>query len=245
MLRRLALLTTLLLFSLGAQAAVSFVAFSTAHSASGTTQTPAEPTGTAENDLVLLFCTHLEQDGNWLATGFTELDEQLGAASHESSLHWVVRGGSAPSYTCNYSGGTAGRIRATAVTFRGMCVSDPFRVTYSSGSHYASHLNDGALTAAEDIGVVDSGDWVVIFTSIFEDGVFTAGAPTSYTMRVDEAGGDRTAQIASISIDSTRTENPGAWTHSGVTGTADSIDYSVAIRLTCPSSGNLLRIRRT
>lgn len=237
-------LLLLALFCFNAEAAISFINSAHDNATSGTSEDPGEPTSTAEDDVVLLFCTITTADGAWTdPADFTEITQELPSPSGEVYLGYKVRGSDAGSgYTCSYSG-TAGTIAATAITFRGPVTTDVLAVTYSSGSHFADNEN-GCTTAASAIGTVAVDDWVVIFQFVQGDGSITPGASSGYTMRHTTTQSNRVHYIQSKTITSEGTETPGDWTHTGCSAGADAANITIALNEAAAATGELLLRRR-
>lgn len=240
-------LFVLLLFPLLSQAAITFVDENTSTAGATTARTVTEPTGAAENDLIVCFASISIEDGVWTdPADFTELDNNAwGTGSDDHTyLGYKVRGATAGNtLTFSYSG-TADTVRATCLALRGIDTGTPIDTTYVTGSHYNENLDDSGVTAAQPVITTTNGAWVMLFQFIGADGSFTQGVPSGYTARADHQGLDAVHQIVNKEVATATTETPGAWTHTSVTSVADTANYTLAIRPAAASSSALLRRRR-
>lgn len=242
------LLALALLLPLGAQAAITFIAGSMAQSSPVLSRTPTEPTGTAQDDLVLAFCS-LDDNGNasgtWTAPGdFTQIDQfQVGVATfdHTVYLGYKIRGASEGSgYTFSNSG-TAGALECSLTSWRGVNTSTPLDVTYVKATHYRETLNDAGATAAKAITTATNNAWVVLVEHWNNDNTYTAGAPSGYTLDYDNAAqANRNVVFAHKAIGTAGAETPGAWTHSNLSATVDSASFTLALKpagsASCPAA---------
>ncbi len=224
------LLFLLLAVPIWADAQITFVDATTDRNGSDTSQTPAEPTGAAEDDIIIAVASISTEDGTWTdPADFTEIDTQVsGDSAHEIYVGYKVRGADAGSgYQFSYSG-TAGNIRVTLYAFRGQDAT-PFDVTYASGSHYEESVDDQtdgnpAITTATNGAVV-----VLLQAMRFSSGA-TAGAPSGYTGEFEGEGSGPQHFAAYRTVSSAGTETPGAWTHTGANAGDDPLKFTLALR---------------
>lgn len=239
-------LALLLLLPGLSQAAISWVDENTDVSASATSATPTEPTGAAENDVIVCFASIAVQDGAWTdPADFTEIDNNTwGAGSSDHTyLGYKIRGADAGSgYAFSYSG-TAAQIRATCYALRSASNTQP-DTTYNGASHYVETNDDAGATACGAVTTTTDGAWVMLHQFIGADGSFTQGVPSGYTARADHQVVERVHQIASKEVTSAGTETPGAWTHTDVAASADSACYTLSIRPASAGASDALYRRR-
>jgi len=213
-------------------AAITDVADSNADAPSNTTRTPGEPAGTAQDDLVLAFCSILSTDGAWTdPADFTEITQQVasGGDAAEFYVGYKVRGADAGSgYAFSYSG-SANHISCTLQTFRGVDTSTPLDVTYVTGSHYDFNLNSGTAAAAAITTTTDNAA-VVLLQWYSIGGSDTLVAPTNYTLVAGYSVAYKNHSVAFRLIASAGTETPGAWGHTGLAGTEDGSNFTIALK---------------
>ena len=235
----------LLLASISANAQVSFIQHAN-QAGTATSRTVAEPTGTAEDDIVFLFCDIDAQDGDWTdPTDFTEIDQQPSAGAHDVYLGYKIRGSTAgEALTCTYSG-TSANIRVISATFRGVDTTTPLDVTYSTGSHHNTTANDDCLTAAQPVTTVTDDSWVLLFQSCEDDADITEGMPSGFTERFSFDALDRIETMASMVDTTAGLVTPGVWTHTDTASTDDSSNFTVVLResgASPPSSNDFLLV---
>jgi hypothetical protein len=228
------LIPILLLFSVSAFADISFVDSTNTNATGQTSRTGTEPTGTAENDLVIALGSTGNQFGMWSSVGsFTEIDNivtSTGAASH-LYLGRIIRGSSAPSYQFDYSGAAAA-MSLTLVSLRGIDTSAPLDVTYVQGSHYMQAQNT-PNTAARAITTATDGAWVLLMCQMGGNIDGSAGPPDTYTEHGDFLTGAATIRghyVASKLISPAGTETPGVFTHADTLGNGDPRCFTLAIK---------------
>lgn len=239
------LLSACFLISFSAVSQISFVNGSSSYNISATSITPTEPTSTAENDVVIAFCSIHSEDSTWTdPSDFTQIDNQAtahaGIESH-SYIGYKVRASDAGSgYQFDYTGGTADDIKCTLSSWRGVDAS-VLDVTYVKASHYNETDQDAAATAAQPITTNTNNAWVILHQYTWENS-HTGGAPTNYTLNHESDSQNAVHHIASREITSAGTETPGGWNHTDVQAAADSYNYTLALQ---PASSNSsLRRRR-
>jgi len=229
-----------------ANAQITYVDHDTDVNGSATSVTAPEYTGAAEDDLVLCHATIDSTDGVWTdPSDFTEIDQYETAASGEVYIGYKIRGSTAgQALTFSYSG-TAAAIRATCWGHTGVDTTTPFDVAYSQGSHQNSQTNDSGTTAAQAITTATADAMVVLIQFLQNDGSFTAGAPTNYTLQIDLQVNDRAHQIATRVISSAGLTTPTVWTHTDVASGADTSNVTLALKEAAAATNNdWIRIRR-
>ena len=214
--------------------AITFVAESSSVNSSSTSRTPSEPTGTAENDVVIAFCTISTEDGTWTdPADFTEIYQNAETGTTgitvNSYLGYKKRGADAGSGYAFSNSGTGGGIRCTLTTYRGVDTTTQLDVTWVTGSHYSTFENDNTV-ANPAITTATNGAWVLLFQYSW-DASQTHVAPTNYTLRIDYAtGSGRTQASASREITTATTETPGEWNHTSWNASADGVHYTIALK---------------
>ena len=217
-----------------ASAAVSFINYTTATSASATSRTPAEPTSTAENDLVLAVCAFADDDGTWTdPADFTEIENYADITGSDRTTYvgYKVRGATAGNgYAFSHSG-IAEAIRCSLFTFRGVDTSTPIDVTYVRATHYNATL-DTTNTTPKSITTNTNTAWVVIANVITGgNGSTTLGAPTSYDLRSTGDNDDNIGVVvATREIATAGAVSPGAWAHTGGNGFEDPVNVTIALQ---------------
>jgi hypothetical protein len=228
------LLVLAFLLSGAAHGAITDVADSTDVTGTGSSRTPAEPTGTQQDDLVTAFCTIVSTDGTWTdPADFTEITQKtqsIGGTTVHAYLGYKKRGADAGSgYTFSYSG-TAANIRCTLQTFRGQDTTTALDVAYVEANHYNATANDAGATAAQPITTNTDGAAVVLYQWVSTDTDIDPVAPSNYDLVHASEVTNRTFNIAFRLIAAAGTETPGAWQHTNVGATADSVNFTLAIK---------------
>lgn len=227
------LLALLLALPLSAHAAITFIDGTSANNSSATSVTPSEPSGTAQNDIVIAHCAINSTGGTWTdPADFTEIDQEDTAPAFAWTTYvgYKIRGATAGSgYTFSASS-SAAQIVCTLLTYRGIDTSTPFDVTFSAGSHYSEHNND-VTAAAPPITTVTNGAEVVLLQH-WNGGVagFALGAPSGYTSREEVLQASRVNFAVSKNVATAGTETPGVYTTTGSATTQDSSNYTLALR---------------
>lgn len=219
------------------QAAITFVNGSHASSASAASVTPAEPTNCAENDFILAYFMWDDSPAHSNTVtdpaDFTEIDqadELTGSDSHWYA-GWKLRGSDAGSGYA-FSVGTADTAQGTLLCFRGKDTTTPLDVTWVRATHFKAGNNQPNGNAKAITTVSDNAMVVIVhmLTSNLSDG--SAGPPTNYTtaFTAELTTGSRGVDSAYRIITSASTETPGNWTHTDTNGTADSRNFTLALR---------------
>jgi hypothetical protein len=235
-----------------AEAQITFVNWSNSSNVGVTSRSPSEPTGSQENDILLLLCDTDQTDGTLsMSAPWTEIHEVADGAGAQGdvALYWMRRGSGAPSTTqCSYSG-SAGRMMATIVGYRGVDTTDAFDVTWSTGTHLVGAANAGN-TACGGITTNTANAMIVCFQNTEDTNPYGGGngAASGYTLNVDDGGDfDRIQAVQSKTKATAGSETPGAWTHDDTAGgnlaTADVTNFTVALKL-ASSNDAIYRRRR-
>lgn len=231
--------------------AISAIAESYVLNVTATDVTGTEPTGTAENDLVIALVGTTDDTGVWTdPADFTEIGQASGLSGSPDMRCYIgykVRAATAGSGYAWTFGGAAGGCTCTLLTLRGIDTSFPIDTTYVEGSHF----NDGTINtpneAASPILTVTANAWAVIL-SLYTQGISGAAAvPSGYTEQADHltsATTSRGTYICSKLIPSITTETPGAFTHTDVTGTSENRSFIIAIRPAAASASKLSVLKR-
>lgn len=230
--------------------AISFIAASTEDGGAGSSsETPSEPSGTQEGDVVLCFATltNNAQDAAWVdPADFTEITQKLNALGNPDILYYLgykVRGATAGNgYQFSYTG-TASAHTVSLVTLRGVDPNNVLDVNYVEGSHFVGTERSGsppANDAAPAITVVTPGAFVVVLSGYSQQISGDAGPPSGYTELLDALNGassGRGQYIAGKTVASAGVETPGVYTHTDTNGTADIGNFTLAFRPFIESSG--------
>jgi hypothetical protein len=239
---RKTLFAALLALPLSAEAAITFVACSTDDSGGVTSLTVSEPSGTAQNDVLVAFAVRGSNtdDGDWVdPADWTQgdlQDETLGNADGQLYWGYKVRGAGAGDALTWTFGGTAAGMTLHVCAFRGVDTSTPIDVTYADGSHYNSN-EDAVNTAAQPITTVTDNAWILLMQAFTQEvDAACGGEPSGYTLRQTTAGAacslgnSRHATIYSKEKASAGVETPGSYTHTDTGANADGRNYTIALR---------------
>lgn len=188
----------------------------------GTNITPAEPTGAAQNDVLVALCIAGTLGSITKPTGWTTLYSGA-AVSFNYELCWIARGASAPSYTFAISQSVFRQV--TVAAFSGANTTSPFSAS-TNGGHAALTTNPDPPSASP--GTVD-GMAAAICAHWSSANPFVA--PTGYTLRGNASASD--IGYATKALSSTAAENPGAFT-----GPAEANDTYSATLLLQPSAAS-------
>ena len=216
---------------------------------SGTSLTPTEPTGCAEDDLVVAF-------GKWRDTSsaltitdptdFIEIDqlyETTGSADDVLYVGYKIRGSTAgDGYQFDISSSESGQMNL--LCFRPPDTATPVDVTYVRASHYDAD-NNGPNVAAEPITTNTDGALVLLLWMGTQGLSSTSGGPPSGYTEAHEF--DMTAAIdgayaAYKEVSTAGLETPGVFTHTDVDNVDDPRKFTLAFRQA--SSGSSIPLRR-
>ena len=218
--------------------AISFIDGTYTHAGSSSGDTGTEPTGAAENDLIIAIASiQGSSDGLWTdPADFTEIDNLVASTGATSTTYagYKVRGSTSGSgYAFSYSG-TASGTALSLMAFRGIDTSAPLDVTYVRASHYTEGANDPQLAAAA-ITTVTNGAWVVLLQHMAGENVTASGAPSGYTVVQDEMTGNPLGRghfCARKELATAGLETPGDFTHTddGVNPVGSPRTFTIALR---------------
>lgn len=228
-----ALLLGVLLFPIVANAAITFVAKTNANNSSATSVTPAEPSGAAQNDLILATCVKDIDGGTWTdPADFTQIDQFDigGSVSAVMYFGYKVRGATAGSGYQFSNSDSAQPIGCTLTAWRGVDTSTPIDVTYVKVTHYNEQAGGDELQAAQPITTATNGAVVVIFWHEQSDTSLTSGPPSGYTERGLDIAAGRQIVVVSKEVPSAGVETPGSWTFSDLATSAATAQVTLALR---------------
>jgi len=191
----------------------------------------------AENDDLLITFGHWGDDDHDPIEGtgpdaFTQIEEQ-GETVGSDVVYWAgYRIAATEPASYDYTGVGVGTENGGAFTvaFRGVDITTPLDVTYSTASHYARLVDDNTPTP-KAITTANNNAFVVLLFGLSGD--LTAGptAPTGYTTHISvDEGFNRIIGCGSKLITTAGLETPGDWTLSGAAAGVDSATITIAIR---------------
>ena len=203
------------------------------------TCSPALPTGTAENDLMiatLMGPTSLST-GNWIETavgGWNLVYNQGETAGDDrtTAVYYKIAGASESAPTFDNQRGSSSSKSCMIHTFRGINTTTPLDVAFSAGSHYATSSNTHNPTNPA-ITTATANSWVFIVHFHTGNTLSTPAAPSGYTIRRSMAGASYNhmqQEVATKAVASPGTETPGAWTNDSGATTNDGSLATLAIR---------------
>jgi hypothetical protein len=201
--------------------AISFLALSY----NGGTLTGTEPSGTAQDDVMLALMMAGEHTSHTGPAGWTQLDQVDGTDVERSSTWVIVRGASAPALV--WGGPTAANASIEILTYRGCSTTSP-----TDGHNMAEVLGDSTPDSPSLTTTIDN-DWLVcLFTRGFNDpGTITV--PSGMVSRFNRPSSDWFAG-ADLSLGAAGATGAKTWTYTNAGGgSLNSICASVALR---PSS---------
>ena len=215
---------------------ISFID-ATSVSGSGTSATPTEPTGAAENDILILCCGINTTDGVWTdPADFTEIDQltaTAGAPDQRIYLGYKKRGSDAGNgYAMSY-GGTSSNYNCVLTCHRGQDLVTPFDVTYVQGTHHNAASN-AMNTAAAAITTANDNAWVLLYYIATNPGLTGFGAPSGFGTR-EAKSATVNAYMCDIAKASAGLLTPGVYTHSG-DDAQDPRNFTLALRVATASS---------
>ncbi len=217
--------------------AISFVAGSYSQAANATSRTPSEPSGAADNDLIVAYGT-AAQSVTWTdPADFTELNQKVTTAGSPTTTNYLgykVRSGGAGSGYAFSHNGTSSNIAVQLLCFRGIDTTTPIDVTFVEASHYLQGTANTANMTPKAITTVTDNAWVVVIYATTQTISGAAGVSSGYAAadadNLTAATSNRGIFCYHKEIASNGTESPGITTHTDVTGTADPRTYTIAIR---------------
>lgn len=141
-----------------------------------------EPTGAASGDLIIMmFYTAFSSAAVTGPASWTEVvDVDGGNAFNQMAAYWIVRGGSAPSYTMTGGGGSSSGIHTFAIT--GADTTTPMDATPTTGTKTGTNPDSPSITTvtADTLIVTMVGDDAAAGTITVPSG-FTGTTTTSGT----------------------------------------------------------------
>lgn len=250
MLRRVAHLVALALLLVAFQpagAAITFVASSQDDTGVSTSVSPAVPTGTTTDDVVIAWFANGGDGGTTPScTGFTTIGFVESALYNDVTVYmgYKVAGGSEGStYTCSYAGSGSNQTHAFIATFRGVDTTTPIDVTYVEGSHFNREQNDSTPTP-QPITTVTDGAFVV-YGMMAGDTATTAITPSSgYTEAEELIFNNRHGELAYKEVATAGLETPSAITLVNGAGTEDPAMIIIALRPLVTATTNPILLRR-
>lgn len=206
-----------------ANAAISFVS-KTLTPGSGTSATPAEPSGAAADDILFLWIVlDSATSGLNVPAAWTQLNSMTGASSN-MYLYYTRRGSSAPSYSLSWSGNWSYEISVTA--WRGVAATG-FPIDVRANNTPTSR-NPGNPNCPSVTTTVTNTE-VIAFGMNWNGWPTTASAPAGYNLREGGVNGDvNRIAVASKAVATITAEDPGAF--SGASGSGDVGEITVALR---------------
>jgi hypothetical protein len=183
--------------------------FSTQASANGWTGT--EPTGTAQNDIMIALALCSDSSTSLGApSGWTVVTSGASAGNFKYNLAWIRRGASAPSLTWTMSGAFYREVYI--LSYSGATPSGtPYGATADGGVQInVSTPNGPAVTTTAANSLVLS-----IFVHWSGSGAGGWTKPTGYTQRSDNTSGNDGGAADKAVATSGTSEDPGAWTNQG------------------------------
>lgn len=234
--RILALLLGLLVAGQAA-ADISFVAQSNASGGSETQVTPAEPTGTQQNDVVLAAC--VKDNGVGAITDpadFTQIDSFIVSGAGPAAvvyLGYKPRGANAGSGYQFSHDQAADAFGCSLFTFRGVNTSAVLDVAWVKATHYNESAAE--LTAPQPITTVRDGAEFFVFYHEQSDVSVTSGPPATFISRGHNISGGRQIVGVSKNVATAGTETPGVWTFPDLATSAVMVQMSIALRPAPPT----------
>jgi hypothetical protein len=207
--------------------------------ASATGVTLSEPSGTQEDDLILVIVKNDATGSNWTAPAdFTQIDEATGTSNQRFWLGYKVRGattGSGYSFTHDFGAGThtAGQL----VVYRDENTSTPLDVSYVQANHKTDSVDDLSY-APSAITTATNNSWVVIMSG-YSGGPGTVSWATVSGYTVDgvlAVSDGRNLNTIHKLVATAGTETPGSFGTTGDTG-EDGTSFTLAIRPGTTSTG--------
>jgi hypothetical protein len=196
--------------------AISFLA----SSYNGGTLTGTEPSGTAQDDVMLAFLfagDHTAQTG---PAGWTQLDQVDGANTQRASIWVIVRGASAPALT--WAGPVASSASIEVLTYRGCHTTTP------TDGHNMVEVTGDATPDSPSLTTTIDNDWLIcLFARGFQDPL-TITVPSGMTSRFNKPSGDWFAG-ADLALGAAGSTGAKTWTYTD-TNNLNSLCASVALR---------------
>lgn len=217
-------LLTLLLFSvlpvfgqielslLGRRSAAGGLTVRSTSYAAGTATdaTPSEPTGAAENDILVAIMGCASAGTIGIPSGWTSIEAGTDAFDgfFDYSIAWIRRGASAPSLTWTTGSSVYREVQV-------VCISGAI----TSGSPIEANTGaQGSATQPDGPSVTTLTANAMVLTGFYygQNGGSSAGGwtvPASYTLSADNTANNRTCAAVRV-MPSTGAENPAAWANS-------------------------------
>ena len=224
--------------------AITFVDGS-ANTGTGTSVTPTEPAGAAQNDLIIMATCVNTIDGVWTdPADFTEIDQNtatLGAPDTRNYIGYKIRGADAGSgYAMSYSG-TSGNYASLISCYRGVDTSQPIDTTYVNATHFTSAANNMNL-AAKPIDTTTANAWVVLYYFCTTPALTGVGPPSGFNQR-DAATATVSCYTCDFADGAASTVTPGVFTHTG-TDAQDPRIFTISLREIQAATSKLAVLKR-
>lgn len=167
------------------------------------TVTPSEPSGAAENDILIAWLIHDQGTSATAPSGWTVLN-YFDSTSFNGQLAWIRRGSSAPSLTWSFQ---FSNFEISLTAWRG-CLASGSPINASAYATPTTRNPNNPDCPAVTTTVADT--TVIAFGAAWgESNPFTA--PSGYTGRELNAVDNGKICVASKAVASATTENPGAF----------------------------------
>ena len=222
--------------------AITFVGAGTASSLNTSGDvSPVPNASTLIDDLMILVQHRNDELGTFDAvTGFTEIHQEAPTTGQDRStgLWYRVATADAPgAVTCGHSDAGMEQYSAQIMTFRGVDTTTPLDVTFAAGTHRVNRVNKASpnVDAFQAITTVTDGAFVLAIEMVTHDDITSNADPTNYTNAYRLIGTSPTHQHRQQQawyreIATAGAETPGAPAYTSSLLTAESTQYTIALR---------------
>jgi hypothetical protein len=196
--------------------------------------TVTAPTGIADNDLLIEFYNHNDNDVEPVtSSGFTQIESGVeSSAGSDTTMASLFKIASSESGDYTISGTapvSAQNTTGAVICLRGVDTSTPIDTTYVQASHYLKTVDNGGTTPQDIITTTPN---AVVVLMIWVGGATTTAfsAPSGYAEIEDFTGSTTNFAAFTKTVVSPSTENPGAITVTGIGAGDECVMLTLAIR---------------
>lgn len=230
--------------------AISHIDSTSARATSTEIVTVTAPTGIADDDQLLAWYIHTDNDvAPVTLTGFTQVEAgyEEGVTGQDTTFAMLRKTASSESGNYALTGDTPASAPAQTSNgvvscFRGVDTTTPLDVTYVQGSH----VSKNATPATTNPAITTNTDNAVVVLFIWVSGASVTGftAPSGYTEIEELINTSSNMAVAYKEVTTAGTETPGAWTATGI-GTTETVEMmTLALKPASTASSSVINVRR-
>lgn len=220
--------------------AITFVQSDSAWAASGANITVDKPTGTIDDDVMIALCYLDGTDGTgvWTApAGWTKIFDYTGTLARDRCLTAFskVASSEGASYTFTNNGPGTANVSGAIIALKGVDTASILDATYVEANHVLD--DDTEPFTSPNITTTTDGSWVLLMQAITHAFCTAGGAPSGYTLRLEQIGTqDGQILFATKEVSTAGAETPGDFTSTFSDNSGAASTVALAIKV-APSGG--------